>query len=54
LLKEFKKNTGIGILLNTSFNTAGMPLVETPEEAINVLRSTALDAIWFPQKGLLV
>jgi carbamoyltransferase len=48
VLKEFKKHTGIGILLNTSFNTAGMPLVEDPNDAVDILRSTDLDALWFP------
>ena len=32
LLKEFKELSGYGILLNTSLNLAGDPLVETPEQ----------------------
>lgn len=52
LLKEFKKKTGIGILLNTSFNTAGMPLVETHEEALCILKETKLDNVWFPEFGV--
>lgn len=47
LLKEFKKLTGHGILLNTSFNLAGQPLVETPEEAFDTLNKSALDYLWF-------
>jgi carbamoyltransferase len=31
LLSEFKKVTGLGLLLNTSFNRRRMPMVETPE-----------------------
>jgi carbamoyltransferase len=54
LLKEFKKSTGIGILLNTSFNTAGMPLVENPNQAIEILNSTDLDIIWFPEKNSII
>jgi len=34
LICEFKKITRIGCVLNTSFNDAGEPIVETPEDAI--------------------
>jgi len=34
LIKAFKDETGEGIILNTSFNLAGEPLVETPQDAI--------------------
>ena len=34
LIYEFKNYSGIPILLNTSFNGANMPVIETPEEAI--------------------
>jgi len=49
LLKEFKKKTGIGILLNTSFNEAGKPLIENPNQALEMLNSTPLDFVWFPK-----
>jgi carbamoyltransferase len=49
LLNEFKKITNIGILLNTSFNLAGMPLVEKPEDAFYTLRNSELDYVWFPE-----
>jgi Predicted carbamoyl transferase, NodU family len=39
LIKAFKDETGEGIIMNTSFNLAGEPLVETPQDAI---RSFAL------------
>ncbi|NTX13830.1 SCP2 sterol-binding domain-containing protein [Myxococcus sp. CA051A] len=45
LLKQFKEVTGISVLLNTSFNRKGMPIVETPEEAIRFFLSCALDAL---------
>ncbi|MCJ8211360.1 hypothetical protein MUY27_16705 [Mucilaginibacter sp. RS28] len=45
LLTAFKALTGIGVLLNTSFNKKGMPIVETPFEAINMLFDGALDAL---------
>jgi carbamoyltransferase len=44
LLTSFKKRTGLPFVLNTSYNTAGMPIVEVPSEALQVLRSTDLDA----------
>lgn len=47
VLQEFKKLTGHGILLNTSFNLAGQPLVETPDEAFSVLNDSSLDYLWF-------
>jgi carbamoyltransferase len=47
LLLEFKKISGHGILLNTSFNLAGEPLVETPEDAFKTLNNSSLDYLWF-------
>ena len=49
LLKQFKKISGHGILLNTSFNLAGEPLVETPEDAFNTLNKSCLDYLWFEE-----
>ena len=54
LLKEFKKITKIPIILNTSLNRSGEPLVETPQEAIDILDNTVLDYMWFPEKGIIV
>lgn len=45
LLQHFKKETGLSVLLNTSFNCKGMPIVETPQEAIDFFLSCALDAL---------
>jgi carbamoyltransferase len=44
LLRQFAARTGIPILLNTSFNTAGEPIVETPDDALRCLLLTELDA----------
>jgi len=42
LIEAFERLTGIPMLLNTSFNRAGEPLIETPEEAARcVVASTA-------------
>ncbi len=43
LIKEFKKITGIGCILNTSFNDAGEPIVETPEDAIIGMLNSKID-----------
>lgn len=46
LLTAFKRLTGLPVLLNTSFNRKGMPIVETPAEAINFFREAdGLDAL---------
>lgn len=49
LLHEFKKLTGHGIILNTSFNLAGDPLVETPEDAFKTLNESTLDYLLFEE-----
>jgi predicted NodU family carbamoyl transferase len=43
LLKEFKSKTGYSVLLNTSFNRRGMPIVETPNQAIDFFLNCSLD-----------
>ncbi|MFC2062019.1 carbamoyltransferase [Elusimicrobiota bacterium] len=45
LIKEFYKLTGIPLILNTSFNTRGNPIVETPGEAINVFFGSKMDVL---------
>ncbi|MFC1590926.1 carbamoyltransferase [Thermodesulfobacteriota bacterium] len=45
LIQTFKKLTGIPLLLNTSFNVAGEPIVETPEDAIKCFLSTDIDVL---------
>ncbi len=40
LLSGVKKRSGHGIVLNTSFNIHGMPIVATPEDAISTLKKT--------------
>ncbi|ADN50929.1 carbamoyltransferase family protein [Vulcanisaeta distributa] len=46
LIKAFKDITGEGIILNTSFNLAGEPLVETPQDALKSFALGGLDAIY--------
>lgn len=53
LLIAFGKLTGIDVLLNTSFNVRGMPIVETPAEAIEMLCNMALDELYINQYRLV-
>jgi carbamoyltransferase len=43
LLRRFYARTGVPILINTSFNVMGEPIVETPEDALFCLLYTELD-----------
>ncbi len=45
LIKEFYRLTGTPLVLNTSFNTGGDPLVCTPEQAIKTFYSSAIDCL---------
>jgi carbamoyltransferase len=45
IIKEFEKITGVGCLLNTSFNLHGEPIVETPEDALDTMRRSGLKHI---------
>jgi carbamoyltransferase len=45
LLVAFKKRTGFGVLVNTSFNIKDEPIVCTPEDAIKCFLNTNIDAI---------
>jgi len=42
LLSEFRRRTGRGAILNTSFNLHGFPIANTPEDALDVLKSSGL------------
>ena len=48
LIKEFQHRTGIAVLLNTSFNGKGEPIVETPAEALDCFKTTAMHALAIP------
>ena len=43
LIKRFKEKTGCPIIINTSFNIRGEPIVNTPTEAFNCFMGTELD-----------
>ena len=45
LIKSFEAITGVGALLNTSFNLHGSPIVLGPAEAIHTLKNSGLDGL---------
>lgn len=45
LLREFKELTGVGALLNTSFNVRGEPIVRTAGEAYRIFVGSGMDAL---------
>ena len=45
LITEFHKITGIPVLINTSMNVRGEPIVDTPEQAYNMIVKTDMDYI---------
>ena len=45
VIKSFESKTGIGSVLNTSFNLHGFPIVYDPETAISTFMNSKLDAL---------
>ena len=45
LLKAFKKISGYSVLINTSFNIKGEPIVSSPEDAIKSYKSSDIDSL---------
>ncbi|MGA9995463.1 MAG: carbamoyltransferase C-terminal domain-containing protein [Pyrinomonadaceae bacterium] len=45
IIEEFYQRTGVPVILNTSFNVAKEPIVETPEDAIRCFMGTGIDAL---------
>ena len=45
LISEFKKKTGCAVIVNTSFNVRGEPIVNTPEDAFKCFMGTDLDIL---------
>jgi carbamoyltransferase len=45
LLKAFEAHTGFGVIVNTSFNVRGEPIVCTPEEAYRCFMRTGIDVL---------
>ena len=45
VLKEYEKKTGCGVLVNTSFNVRGEPIVCTPQDAYECFMRTEMDVL---------
>ena len=45
LINEFKKITKVGVLVNTSFNVRGEPIVNSPEDAFKCFMNTEMDVL---------
>ena len=54
VIKEFYEVTGIPMVMNTSFNLAGEPLVETVEEALNTLTGADFQYLYLADKDILI
>ena len=53
LIKRFKEKTGCSVIVNTSFNIRGEPIVCTPEDAYNCFLGTDMDALVLGNQLLL-
>jgi len=45
LIKKFKEATGVPVLLNTSYNLRGEPIVTTPQHALNTFAASDIDQL---------
>ncbi|HOY65854.1 MAG TPA: carbamoyltransferase [Candidatus Ozemobacteraceae bacterium] len=45
LISEFERRTGCGVIVNTSFNVRGEPIVCTPEDALRCFLRTQIDTL---------
>lgn len=45
LMKEFKRQTGCGVIVNTSFNIRGEPIVNTPADAYRCFMASDMDVL---------
>jgi carbamoyltransferase len=54
LLTEFERCAGHGVLLNTSFNDNGKPILSRFSDALNLLRNTKLDAVYYHERRMII
>lgn len=45
MLRAFRGRTGLPVVVNTSLNTAGRPMVDTPRDALELFGSAPVDAL---------
>jgi carbamoyltransferase len=45
VVEKFGEATGVPVLLNTSFNLRGEPIVNTPENAIHTFMNSGIDLL---------
>jgi carbamoyltransferase len=53
LMKEFERQTGSPVIVNTSFNVRGEPIVNTPDQAIDCFLHTEMDVLVIEDAVLL-
>ena len=53
LISNFKRLTGYGVIVNTSFNVRGEPIVCTPEDAFRCFMGTEIDELYIGNYRLL-
>lgn len=53
LIKAFHRLTGVPVVINTSFNGPGQPVIETPDHAIDFLLNSQLDRLYLDGRVLV-
>ena len=46
VVEHFKRRTGVPVVLNTSFNGPGEPIIDTPEDAVSFVETSGIDALY--------
>ncbi len=54
IIEEFYKLSGVPMIMNTSFNMAGEPLIETVEEAIHALENEDFNYLYLADINILI
>jgi carbamoyltransferase len=54
LIEKFSERTGVPVVLNTSMNRRGEPIVNTPENAVAVFENKNMDYMCFPDADILI
>jgi carbamoyltransferase len=53
IISAFKERTGLGVVLNTSFNLHGEPIVESPEDAVSTFLRSEIDVLLFDHIAII-